>query len=219
MSDLSSSKGAHFLQKKVKESPYEHYLAKRSSLINLSPGKSFSEKDFELVFREYFPFLCAFAKKYVQDPDECKDIVHNVFLNLWQKQNTLDLSIPIKSYLFKSVHNRCLNYLRDNKRIVRHDLIADSEAIPDHIESRDYLEESELEMKISAAIDDLPEKCRRIFQLSRFEDKKYREIAELEGLSVKSIEEQMSKALRILREKLSEYLIVFYFFTQFIPGL
>lgn len=184
----------------------------------MSPGKSFSEKDFELVFREYFPYLCAFAKKYVADPDECKDIVHNVFLNLWQKQDTIDLSIPIKAYLFKSVHNRCLNYLRDNKKIVRHDLISESEAVPDYIESRDYLEESELEIQIASAVDGLPDKCRRIFQLSRFEGKKYREIAEIEGLSVKSIEEQMSKALRILRKKLSEYLIIFYFFIQFIPG-
>ncbi|MEP1095992.1 MAG: RNA polymerase sigma-70 factor [Cyclobacteriaceae bacterium] len=185
----------------------------------MSPRKSFTEKDFELVFREYFPYLCAFAKKYVADPDECKDIVHNVFLNLWKKQDSIDLNIPIKSYLFKSVHNRCLNYLRDHKKIVHHDLIAKTEAIPDHVESRDYLEESELEMQIVAAIDSLPEKCRRIFQLSRFEGKKYREIAEIEGLSVKSIEEQMSKALRILRGKLSEYLIILYFFIQFIPGL
>ncbi|MEP5612459.1 MAG: RNA polymerase sigma-70 factor [Cyclobacteriaceae bacterium] len=185
----------------------------------MSSGKSFSEKDFELVFREYFPYLCAFAKKYVADADECKDIVHNVFLNLWQKQESIDLSVPIKAYLFKSVHNRCLNFLRDNKKIVHHDLIANSEAIPDHIESRDYLEESELEMRITSAINDLPEKCRRIFQLSRFEGKKYKEIAEIEGLSVKSIEEQMSKALRILREKLSEYLIILYFFLPFIPGL
>ncbi|MEQ9405042.1 MAG: RNA polymerase sigma-70 factor [Cyclobacteriaceae bacterium] len=185
----------------------------------MSPGKSFSEKDFEALFREYFPYLCAFAKKYVSDQDECKDIVHNVFLNLWKNQDGIDLTAPIKPYLFKSVHNRCLNHIRDQKKIVRHDLIQNSESIPEYVESRDYLEESELEQKISKAVNGLPEKCQRIFRLSRFEGKKYKEIATIEGLSVKSVEEQMSKALKLLRQELIEHLMILYFFIHLIPGL
>lgn len=179
---------------------------------------NFTEKDFENVFKEYFPFLCSFAKKYVEDLDDCKDIVHNVFLNLWQKQDQIDLSIPIKAYLFKAVHNKCLNHIRDRKKIVKHDLEKDNEAIPGYIDSRDYLEESELQERIVKAIDDLPDKTKRIFSLNRFDSKKYREIADIEGISIKTVEDQMSKALKLLREKLKDYLII-YIFIHFFPGL
>ncbi|MEQ6166176.1 RNA polymerase sigma-70 factor [Ekhidna sp. MALMAid0563] len=179
---------------------------------------NFSEHDFEALFKEHYPFLCSFARRYVQDVDDSKDIVHNAFLKLWQKQNEIDLSKPLKPYLFKSVHNLCLNYIRDRKKIVKHDLQTDSEAIPAYIESRDYLEESELQNRIVQAIENLPDKTRRIFSLSRFEGKKYREIAEIEGISVKTVEDQMSKALRVLREKLKDYLII-YIFIQLFTGL
>ncbi len=155
----------------------------------------------------------------MHDTDSCKDIVHNVFLNLWQKQDSIDLNEPIKPYLFKSVHNRCLNYLRDQKKIVRHDLVTEASDVPAFVESRDYVEESELEQRILKALEDLPDKCRRIFHLSRFEGKKYAEIAELEGITVKAIEAQMSKALKLLREDLKDYLILFCFFIHIILGL
>lgn len=178
---------------------------------------NFTEQDFEALFKEHYPFLCSFARKYVQDLDECKDIVHNVFLKLWQKQDEIDLSKPLKPYLFKSVHNLCLNYIRDRKKIVQHDLQTDNEAIPAYIDSRDFLEESELQTRIVKAIENLPNKTKRIFSLSRFDGKKYREIAEIENISVKTVEDQMSKALRMLREKLKDYLII-YFFIQFFTG-
>ncbi len=185
----------------------------------MSPHTSFSEKDFESIFKEYYPFLCSFAKKYLNDTDACKDIVHNVFLNLWQKQDSINLDEPIKPYLFKSVHNRCLNYLRDQKKIVRHDLVTNTNDVPSYVESRDYMEESELEQRIIGALKELPEKCRKIFHLSRFEGKKYAEIAKIEGITIKSVEAQMSKALNLLRENLKDYLIVLYFFIQLIRGL
>ncbi|MEQ9468259.1 MAG: RNA polymerase sigma-70 factor [Ekhidna sp.] len=178
---------------------------------------NFTEQDFEKIFKEYFPYLCSFAKKYVDDLDDCKDIVHNVFINLWQRQDEIDLTTSLKPYLFKSVHNRCLNHLRDRKKIVSHEIEIDNEKVTAYIESRDYLEESELQARIVDAVDALPEKTKRIFKLSRFEGKKYLEIAEIEGISVKTVEDQMSKALRLLREKLKDYLII-YIFIQFFPG-
>ncbi|MEO9806477.1 MAG: RNA polymerase sigma-70 factor [Reichenbachiella sp.] len=165
------------------------------------------KKAFEDLFKEYYPYLCSFAKKYVADIDDCKDIVHNVFLNLWQKQADLHSDTSLKSYLFKSVHNRCLNYIRDRKKIVHHDLSMESLPLADYIESTDYLEQSELEIKIKVSIDDLPDSCRQVFILSRFEEKKYKEIAEQLGISVKTVEGQMSRALKILREKLGAYLL------------
>lgn len=177
-----------------------------------------NEKEFERLFKEYFPFLCAFAKKYVADIDTCKDIVHNVFLNLWQKRSELDLETSLKSYLFKSVYNRCLNHIRDQKKIIHHDALLESDALYGYLESSDYLQQSELEMRIKNAIDSLPEKCRKIFLLSRFEEKKYSEIAKLEGVTVKAIEAQMSKALKLLREKLIDYLPIFIILFQLYLG-
>lgn len=164
------------------------------------------KKAFENLFREYYPYLCSFAKKYVDDIDESKDIVHNVFLNLWQKQGELDSERSLKPYLFKAVHNRCLNHIRDRKKIVRHDLMMEDEPLESFIESSDYLEQSELELKIAKCIDELPDSCRHIFKLSRFEEKKYKEIADQMGISVKTVEGQMTKALKILRTQLADYL-------------
>ncbi len=180
--------------------------------------QTFNEKEFEKLFREFYPFLCAFARKYVADDSDCKDIVHNVFLNLWQKREALDHSDSLKSYLFKSVYNRCLNHLRDQKKILHKDLEYEHEALSNYAESNDYLEESELEMRIKKAVDSLPEKCREIFILNRFKEKKYSEIAEIQGVSVKAIEAQMSKALKLLREQLIDYLVVLIILLQIYLG-
>ncbi len=180
--------------------------------------QTLNEGEFEKLFREFFPYLCAFARKYVPDESDCKDIVHNVFLNLWQKREGLDLSESLKGYLFKSVYNRCLNHLRDQKKILHKDLEFEPDALANYAESNDYLEESELEMRIKNAVDNLPEKCRKIFILNRFEEKKYSEIAEIHGVSVKAIEAQMSKALKLLREQLIDYLIVLIILFQIYVG-
>ncbi len=163
--------------------------------------------------------MCSFAKKYVDDADECKDIVHNVFLNLWQKREEIHTDSSLKSYLFRSAHNRCLNHIRDSKKIVSHELPVDERLVQDFIDSNDYLEQSELEMKVKKSIDQLPEKCRRVFVLSRFHDKKYSEIAAELNVSVKAVEAQMTKALKILREQLIDYLILLMFFTISFIGL
>jgi RNA polymerase sigma-70 factor (ECF subfamily) len=185
---------------------------------NIESFDKFDHKAFETLFKEYYPFLCSFAKKYVADVDSCKDIVHNVFLNLWNKKDVLHTETSLKSYLFKSTHNRCLNHIRDSKKIIHHDVLTDNSAIPAYIESTDYLEQSELEIRIKNSIDGLPEKCRQVFMLSRFEEKKYSEIADQLGVSVKAVEAQMSKALKILREKLVDYLVVLWFLFSTMIG-
>ena len=166
------------------------------------------KKAFEEIFRSYFPPLCSFAKKYVRDFDIGKDIVHDVFLNMWDKRESIDTSKSIKSYLFTSVYNRCLNYIRDNKKFDQNEV--DLERLnPDQAwDSSDKLVETELEDKIKAILDSLPEKCREIFLMNRFEGLKYKEVAEKLGISVKTVETQMSKALKILRGNLVEYLTI-----------
>jgi RNA polymerase sigma-70 factor (ECF subfamily) len=121
-----------------------------------------------------------------------------------EKRVALDLSTSLKSYLFTSVHNRSLNVIRDRKKFT-------SAEMPDVAGEWDVsaqIESMELEGKIREAIDSLPEKCREVFELNRFEGLKYSEIATRLGISVKTVENQMSKALKILREQLGKYLMV-----------
>ena len=159
---------------------------------------------FEALFRKFFPALMTFAKKYIADDDTARELVQNVFINLWEKRDSLDTSTSLKSYLFKSVHNRSLNEIRDRKKF------SDNE-VPEIMSDTDvqsHMEYMELEEKINEVIGSLPEKCREVFEMSRFDGLKYNEIAEKLGISVKTVENQMSKALKILREKLAHYLTI-----------
>ena len=167
---------------------------------------------FEELFRSFFPGLVLFAQKYLPDQDTAKEIVHNVFLNLWEKRENVDTSSSLKSYLFTSVYNRCLNHIRDQKKFDKDETHFQRLDSTDFANATDRLEEQELEERIYDALQALPEKCREVFTLNRFEGLKYAEIAEKLGISVKTVEAQMSKALRILREKLIDYLTVLILF-------
>ena len=132
-----------------------------------------------------------------------------MFVGLWQKRDEVDLFKPLKSYLFTSVHNRCLNYIRDRKKLVQFDAPQHESELGEYLDSRDYLEAAETESKINQALDELPEKCREIFLMNRFDQLKYREIAEKLNISMKTVETQMSRALKVLREKLSVLIMIF----------
>ncbi|MEN8229536.1 MAG: RNA polymerase sigma-70 factor [Bacteroidota bacterium] len=168
----------------------------------LNPDNRMERHSFEKLFREFFPPLMAFARKILVDEDDAREVVHKVFVALWEKREEIDLSTSLKSYLFTSVHNRSLNVIRDRKKF-------SSEEVPDMAGDWDVsaqIESMELEEKINEAIQSLPEKCRQIFELNRFDGLKYSEIAMQLGISVKTVENQMSKALKILREKLLKYM-------------
>ncbi len=168
----------------------------------LHTNGSLDERTFEQMFREFFPALMAFARKFLSDEDDAREVVHNVFINLWERRESMDLSTSLKSYLFTSVHNRCLNQLRDRKKF-------SSDEVPEVVSGASldqHMEAMELEKKIGEVIAQLPEKCREIFELNRFKGYSYGEIAQRLGISVKTVENQMSKALRVLRERLVDYL-------------
>lgn len=165
------------------------------------------KKLFEQLFRQHFNDLCNFARSYVHDDDTAKEITQNVFINLWQNKKNIDSAKSVKSYLFTSVRNRCLNHIRDNKKFRSNILDVEISDYDTAYES-DALSVSELETKISSALDKLPERCKQVFMLNRFEDLKYKEVAEKLGISVKTVEVQMSKALKILREELKDYIYI-----------
>lgn len=163
-------------------------------------------QSYEKLFRELFKPLCAFALKYVNDLDECRNLVQEVFISLWEKYDGLPAGTNHRSYLFTAVRNRCLNHLRDKKKLT----ILENVAEANHAETSTELEAKELEREIELGINSLPEKCRQIFELNRMEGLKYGEIAEKLGISIKTVEAQMSKALSVLRTHLGEFLTIIF---------
>lgn len=169
----------------------------------------YDDDSFELLFKTHFKALHAYGMSILRDEQEAEEIVQQVFLKFWEKRNTLTIETSVKAYLYKSVYNDCLNHLRNFKTRLKYQ--GEAQRMTDLYErpASARVEMNEFQSILNEAINELPEKCRTIFQMSRFEELKYREIAEKLGLSVKTVENQMSKALKILRLELSGFLVLF----------
>lgn len=142
----------------------------------------------------------------MNDLDEAKSLVHDVFIVFWEKFDQLDANSNHKSYLYTAVRNRCLNAIRDRKKVVPIETAENT-----HFTENTDLETSELSAEIDYGINMLPEKCKMVFEMSRKEDLKYSEIAQKMNISVKTVEAQMSKALKLLRAHLAEFLSLLFF--------
>ena len=175
-----------------------------------------NELEFERLFKSHFKYLCHFANQYVQDLDIAQDICQKVFIALWERRFSIDPNQSIKSYLFTAVKNRCLNYLRDQKKyrskvldIDCGDINLEAESAPDHFGM------NELRKRIEVALATLPEKCRLVFEMSRFQGLKYKEIAEELGIAQKTVEAHMSKAMKALRSQLKDYVLIIFMIIEF----
>ena len=163
---------------------------------------------FEELFKSNFGTLCQYARQFVPDHNTAQDVVQKVFIALWEHRANIDPNKSIMAYLYRSVRNRSLNHIRDEKkyRSAYLDIECANFAVP---MEQDSFELDALKQRIEKALAALPEKCREVFEKSRFEEMKYREIAEEMNISVKTVEVHMSKALRIMREMLT---MIFWFF-------
>lgn len=162
---------------------------------------------FEQLFRAYYSRLVHYAFKVLGDQDEAEEMVQQVFISLWETRQKMSIHSSLKSYLYRAVHNRCLNLIEKNA--VRQQYQQEVRATTDEsVQPLQQLAHTELEKEMKRALDKLPEQCRRVFELSRYEGLKYAAIAEVLGISVKTVENQVGKALKILREELKEYLVV-----------
>jgi RNA polymerase sigma-70 factor (ECF subfamily) len=162
---------------------------------------------FEKLFNFYCQSLISFSRRYVLDKQVAENIVQDIFVRTWTNRTNLDPSKSIKSYLFTSVKNESLKHLRHLDVELRSlGRIADSMADENNPEKK--LDQSELEINIDNAISELPEKCREIFSMNRFDGLKYAEIAEILNLSVKTVETQMGRALKKMRERLKPFLLM-----------
>ena len=166
-----------------------------------------TEPEFENIFKTHFRALHSYAYTIIREESHAEEIVQQVFYKVWEKKQHLNIHQSLKSYLYQSVYNESLNYLKHLKVKKAHQSYILSRSGKEELSSSKLMVK-ELEGKIVEALKLLPEQCRTIFQLSRFENLKYREIADQLGLSVKTVENQMGKALRIMRTHLAEYLPV-----------
>ncbi len=165
-----------------------------------------NERVFEVIFRKYYQSLCNYANSMLREIDEAEEVVQNLFSGIWEKRTELEISISLKSYLYRAVHNHCLNRIKHLKIREEYQQYGNSYYESSYESVSQSVMKNELERKIEEAIDKLPEQCRLIFRLSRFEELKYHEIAEQLGISPKTVENQIGKALKILRVELAEYL-------------
>lgn len=170
-------------------------------------------QDFETIFKTLYAALCRYALMHVKDTEEAEDVVQHIFVKLWQQKDQLRPE-NLKSYLYRSVYHECVNRARHSQvkaTYMDHNL-RDIER--NSQESHDPALGKELEQRIREAIEHLPEQCGNAFKLSRFHHLTYAEIAEVMHISIKTVENHMGKALGLLRARLSDYLVLFFLFTQ-----
>jgi RNA polymerase sigma-70 factor (ECF subfamily) len=165
------------------------------------------EQAFELFFRKYNIRLCAFSNKFLNDIEEAQEVVQDMFIKIWEERDEIDPENSLKSYVFKIVQNLSINRLRRRKVQSRYTELYRLVYIENHeFSAHESLLARELEAQIVRSIKKLPSECRKIFELSRSEGLKYREIADTLNISIKTVEAQMSKALRSLRIELTDYI-------------
>lgn len=165
-----------------------------------------NEAVFETVFRQYYAPLCQYARSMLGDADEAEEVVQSMFLAIWERRESLLITTSLKSYLYRAVHNRCLSRLSQQANQASHRKLAATELYAEATSPTQSLLHDELSSRLQRAIGQLPEQCRRVFELSRFEELSYKEIADKLGIATKTVENQIGKALRLLRSELSDYL-------------
>lgn len=159
---------------------------------------------FEQIFRDHYARMVAIGDRLLRDPARSEDLAQDVLLELWKGRARLDESMAIAGYLYRAMRNRALNELR-HRRVVQITAprLAPSEIAPpaDHA-----VVEQEQDTAVRAALAELPERCREVFELSRFDQLSHAEIAEVMGITIKTVEAHMARALRALRTALAPWL-------------
>lgn len=185
--------------------------------VLISRLKERQEAAFEEVFKANYKSLHAYSFTIIGDTSAAEEIVQNVFYKLWDRSDSLSIEGSLRAYLYRAVHNESLNYIKHLKVRQQHQMYIVRRMDQSTENASRKIQLKELEKRVQDALNDLPEQCRTIFQLSRFEELRYREIADRLNISVKTVENQMGKALKLMRLKLVEFLPLIFLFIQLKP--
>jgi RNA polymerase sigma-70 factor (ECF subfamily) len=183
-------------------------------LLNGNPEKellildvNIDKRLLELLFKLYYPRLCAYATTFIKVPDLAEEIVQETFIKLWENRASIKVDVSFKAYIFKSVHNNCINYLKrsngiklQSKQMVD-DLLYHNDLTLQNFSSDiiDNLVSEELESRLKNALNELPAQCRNIFIMNRFDQLTYSEIAKELDISINTVKTQMKRAIKKLR--------------------
>ena len=168
--------------------------------------KNGSIKSFELLFRSYYKPLVIYSKRIVIDEDDANEVVQDIFMKLWEKRKKLEIRSTVNSYLYRSVYNNSLQLLKRKKLDTKYRQYK-GQFSTESINPSEEMIATELNHKIGLLLDTLPENCRKIFKMNRFDGMKYQEIADHLSISIKTVEANITKALKFFRVQLSEYTV------------
>jgi len=169
------------------------------------------EKAFETLFRTYYHSLCLFAHKILKDHEVAEEIVQDIYYYMWEKRESLELTTSVKSYLFKSVYNNSLKYIRHQKIVKNYETKVGKEDQPFDLQDN-HAEIGEIMHIIKLTLENVPERTREIFELNRNEGLKYQEISDKLSISIKTVEAHMTSVLKLFRENLKDYMMIVIFF-------
>lgn len=171
----------------------------------LAALRSGDESAFDAIFRAHYARLVRMSEGMLGERAPAEEIAQDVMLELWRRRASLVVETSLQAYLFRATRNRTLNYLRHEKVVNRGSVYAGPEMAAQPV-GDDELRTREIDAALKNAMAALPPRCRAVFELSRVQGLKYAEIATALDISIKTVEAQMGKALRIIRERMAEYL-------------
>jgi len=181
-----------------------HYLSYDKILIDKL--KNDDQVSFSIIFSSYYSDLVHFAFHYIHDLSASEEVVQEVFLKIWENRHFLDIGSSLKSYLLKSVQNRCIDYIRHNNIRQRYN----SSVLDNHFDSvrdtEEYILHSELDEKFKEALRKIPSEIAEPFTMSRLQGMNYEGIAQKLGVSIRTVEVRIAKALSLLKKELRDYL-------------
>jgi RNA polymerase sigma-70 factor (family 1) len=187
-------------------------LNRKTEKILFTRAKEGDADSFEILFNYYYPRLCTYAAIFVKYPDVAEEIVQETFIRIWEKRTMISIRTTFKAYLYRSVHNNCINYLKvkkylsDKDETFRNEVLKQSELNTRNLDAGiiDKIVSEEFETEFRKALKSLPVQCLEVFMMCRDEKLSYSETAEKMGISVNTVKTQMKRALSKLKDVLEK---------------
>lgn len=166
------------------------------------------ERAFEALFRTYCEDLCDVVLRQVHSPEVAEDLVHDIFCDLWDRRRRWDPKGPMKAYLYRAAYNKSLNWLKHHRVTRRRAAEEKHQERPSQESPEDAWRYRELDQAMQQAVEALPSRRRLVYQMARHQGMSYAEIAAALDISVKTVENQMGRALKLLRERLADFFLL-----------